>query len=100
MTRLPDQIITGGLQALYGDTPYSLNSDAALQGKSPGNKIGWFPGASLFYHQRLTEDISAGSLSSDLSRWMRPARVNSDASEWRVGGSWHGADMYDRLSPL
>ncbi len=60
MTRLPDQMITGGLQALYGDTPYSLNSDAALQGKSPGNTIGWFPGASLFYHQRLTEDISAG----------------------------------------
>ncbi|MFC7775554.1 OmpP1/FadL family transporter [Pantoea sp. GCM10028869] len=60
MTRLPDHMITGGLQALYGDTPYRLNNDAALQGKSPGNTIGWFPGASLFYHQRLTENISAG----------------------------------------
>ncbi|MEA5105664.1 outer membrane protein transport protein (plasmid) [Pantoea sp. S18] len=60
MTRLPEHMITGGLQALYGDTPYHLNNDAALQGKSPGNTIGWFPGASLFYHQRLTENISAG----------------------------------------
>lgn len=60
MTRLPDHMITGGLQALYGDTPYSLSNDAALQGKSPGNTIGWFPGASLFYHQRLSENISAG----------------------------------------
>ncbi|WP_237449354.1 OmpP1/FadL family transporter [Pantoea sp. Taur] len=60
MTRLPDNMITGGLQALYGDTPYRLDSDAGYQGKSPGNTIGWFPGASLFYHHRLTDDLSAG----------------------------------------
>ncbi len=60
MTRLPDRMITGGLQMLYGDTPYSLDNDAVVQGKSPGNTIGWFPGASMFYHQQLTDDISAG----------------------------------------
>ncbi|ADU71663.1 OmpP1/FadL family transporter [Pantoea sp. At-9b] len=60
MTRLPDRMITGGLQALYGDTPYSLDNDATLRGNSPGNTIGWFPGASLFYHQRLNDRWSAG----------------------------------------
>ncbi|MGB9095561.1 OmpP1/FadL family transporter [Erwinia sp.] len=60
MTRLPDHMLTGGLQALYGDTPYSLDNDAALNGKSPGNTIGWFPGGSLFYHQRINDDLSAG----------------------------------------
>ncbi|MEG3111217.1 outer membrane protein transport protein [Pantoea sp. T14] len=60
LTRLPDRMLTGGLQALYGDTPYTLDDDAALRGNSPGNTIGWFPGASVFYHQRLNEDISAG----------------------------------------
>jgi len=60
MTRLPDHMLTGGLQALYGDTPYKLNNDAVLQGNSPGNTIGWFPGASIFYHQRLNDRWSAG----------------------------------------
>jgi long-chain fatty acid transport protein len=60
MTRLPDHMLTGGLQALYGDTPYTLNNDAVLQGNSPGNTIGWFPGASIFYHQRLNDRWSAG----------------------------------------
>lgn len=60
MSRLPDHMLTGGLQALYGDTPYKLDNDAGLQGSSPGNTIGWFPGASLFYHQRLNERWSAG----------------------------------------
>lgn len=60
MTRLPDKMLTGGLQALYGDTPYRLDNDATLQGRSPGNTLGWFPAASLFYHQRLNDDLSAG----------------------------------------
>ncbi|GLR09002.1 fatty acid transporter [Mixta theicola] len=60
MTRLPDRMLTGGLQALYGDTPYTLDNEASLQGKSPGNTIGWFPGGSLFYHQRINDELSAG----------------------------------------
>ncbi|UVV75041.1 OmpP1/FadL family transporter [Pantoea agglomerans] len=60
LTRLPDRMLTGGLQALYGDTPYTLDDNAALNGESPGNTIGWFPGASVFYHQRLNESVSAG----------------------------------------
>jgi len=60
LTRLPDRMLTGGLQALYGDTPYTLDDNAALSGESPDNTIGWFPGASVFYHQRLNESVSAG----------------------------------------
>lgn len=60
MTRLPDRLLTGGLQALYGDTPYTLDNDAALKGNSPGNTIGWFPAASMFYHQRINDRWSAG----------------------------------------
>lgn len=60
MMRLPNHMLTGGLQALYGDTPFRLHDDAGLQGRSPGNTIGWFPGASLFYHQRLNDNWSAG----------------------------------------
>lgn len=60
MTLLPDKMLTTGVQALYGDAPYHLDRDARLSGKSPGNVIGWFPGGSAFYTQRLTPDISAG----------------------------------------
>ncbi|MBF7957623.1 OmpP1/FadL family transporter [Rahnella victoriana] len=60
LTELPDHMLTGGLQALYGHTPYSLDDNSALRGSSPGNTIGWFPGANLFYQQRLNDSLSAG----------------------------------------
>ncbi|MBB6116197.1 long-chain fatty acid transport protein [Rahnella inusitata] len=60
LTELPDHMLTGGIQALYGDTPYSLDESSALRGNSPGNTIGWFPGANIFYQQRLNESLSAG----------------------------------------
>lgn len=60
MTLLPDRMLTMGAQALYGDAPYHLDSDAQLSGNSPGNVIGWFPGGSAFYTQRLSPEISAG----------------------------------------
>ncbi len=60
MTRLPDRMVTGGLQTLYGDANYRMDNDAGLQGKSPGNIIGWFPGASAFYTQRINNDVTVG----------------------------------------
>jgi long-chain fatty acid transport protein len=60
MTRLPDAMVTGGVQALYGDTPYTLDDSARVNGSGPGNVIGWFPGASLFYAQKINESFSAG----------------------------------------
>ncbi|WP_428944162.1 OmpP1/FadL family transporter [Pantoea sp. FN060301] len=60
MTRLPDSMLTLGAQGLYGDAPYRLDDDARLSGDSPGNVIGWFPGGSAFYSQRLSSAFSAG----------------------------------------
>lgn len=60
MTLLPDRSLSLGGQALYGDAPYRLSDDAQLNGKSPGNVIGWFPGGSAFYTQQINPDISAG----------------------------------------
>ena len=60
MTLLQDRSLSLGGQALYGDTPYHLSDDAQLNGKSPGNVIGWFPGGSAFYTQKLSPDVTAG----------------------------------------
>jgi len=60
MTMLPDKMLTIGAQALYGDAPYHLDDDAQLSGNSPGNVIGWFPGGSAFYTQRISPTVSAG----------------------------------------
>ncbi|RFU90841.1 MULTISPECIES: OmpP1/FadL family transporter [Citrobacter] len=59
MTRLPDHMVTTGLQAMGGDIPYSLNNESADR-QSPGNVMTIFPNASLFYTQQLSDSVSAG----------------------------------------
>ncbi|HGY3717818.1 TPA: OmpP1/FadL family transporter [Citrobacter gillenii] len=59
MTRLPDHMITTGLQAMGGDIPYSLNNESAGR-QNPGNVMTLFPNASLFYTQHLSDSVSAG----------------------------------------
>lgn len=58
MTRLPDHMFTGGLQAMDGDVSYKLDDDAGR--KSPGDIMHFFPNASAFYTQKLNDDIYAG----------------------------------------
>lgn len=58
MTRLPDHMFTGGLQAMDGDISYSLDDDAGR--KSPGNIMRFFPNASAFYAQKVNDDLYAG----------------------------------------
>jgi long-chain fatty acid transport protein len=60
MTLLPGKAMSLGGQMLYGRAKYGLNDDALLNGNSPGNVIGWFPGASAFYSQPITDQLSAG----------------------------------------
>lgn len=60
MSLLPDRTMSLGGQMLYGNARYELNDNAALNGNSPGNVIGWFPGGSAFYSQRVTDQLSAG----------------------------------------
>ena len=59
MTRLPDHMVTTGLQAMGGDIPYLLNNESADR-QSPGNVMTIFPNASLFYTQQLSDSVSAG----------------------------------------
>lgn len=57
MTRLPDHMFTGGLQALGGDIDYQLDNSAQ---RSPGNVMNVMPNASSFYSQKLNDDLYAG----------------------------------------
>lgn len=57
MTRLKGNQVTIGLQALYGDLPYTLD-DSRL--KNPGNIVGWLPAASAFYSHSISNDLKIG----------------------------------------
>lgn len=64
MTRLSGNQMTLGAQALYGSIDYKVNSQSATQqafgGGSPGNVVGWQPGASGFYSHSLSNDLKVG----------------------------------------
>ena len=57
MTRLPDHMFTGGLQALGGNIDYQLDNNRL---QSPGNVMKLTPNASGFYSQKITDDLYAG----------------------------------------
>lgn len=57
MTRLPDHMFTGGLQALGGDIDYQLDNSAQ---RSPGNVMNVMPNASSFYSQKINDEVYAG----------------------------------------
>ncbi|KFD20756.1 OmpP1/FadL family transporter [Yokenella regensburgei] len=57
MTRLPDHMFTGGLQALGGNIDYQLDNDRL---QSPGNVMKLTPNASAFYSQKINENLYAG----------------------------------------
>ncbi|WP_449544543.1 OmpP1/FadL family transporter [Lelliottia amnigena] len=74
MTRLPDHMFTGGLQAMDGDISYTLNDES--RGKSPGDIMRIFPNASAFYAQKINDDLFAGigmygnyGLGTDYGNW-------------------------------
>lgn len=74
MTRLPDHMFTGGLQAMDGDISYTFNDES--RGKSPGDIMRIFPNASAFYAQKINDDLFAGigmygnyGLGTDYGNW-------------------------------
>lgn len=74
MTRLPDHMFTGGLQAMDGDISYKM--DEGSRGKSPGDIMRIFPNASAFYSQKINDDLFAGiglygnyGLGTDYGNW-------------------------------
>lgn len=58
MTRLPDHMFTGGLQAMDGDISYHLDDNSGR--KNPGDIMRFFPNASAFYTQKLNDALYAG----------------------------------------
>lgn len=58
MTRLPDRMFTGGLQAMDGDISYQLDDENGR--KSPGDVMRFFPNASAFYTQKMNDALYAG----------------------------------------
>lgn len=74
MTRLPDHMFTGGLQAMDGDISYTLDDES--RGNSPGDIMRIFPNASAFYAQKINDDLFAGigmygnyGLGTDYGNW-------------------------------
>lgn len=74
MTRLPDHMFTGGLQAMDGDISYTLDDES--RGNSPGDIMRIFPSASAFYAQKINDDLFAGigmygnyGLGTDYGNW-------------------------------
>lgn len=60
MARLDEDQLTIGAQALYGSVDYQLDGTGTLQGNSPGNVVGWFPGLSTFYSHRVNSRLRLG----------------------------------------
>lgn len=57
MTRLPEHMFTGGVQALGGNIDYQLDNDRL---QSPGNVMKFTPNASAFYSQHINDGLYAG----------------------------------------
>lgn len=57
MTRLPDHMFTGGIQAMNGNIDYQLDNNAQ---KSPGDVMKSFPNASAYYSQKVSDNLYAG----------------------------------------
>jgi long-chain fatty acid transport protein len=57
MTRLESKQLTLGVQALYGDLPYTMDRQY-LEG--PGNVVGWLPALSTFYSHSISDDLKIG----------------------------------------
>jgi long-chain fatty acid transport protein len=60
MSRLERSEVTAGLQPLYGDAHFDRDENTSTPGSSSGNPVGFLPGASMFYVNRLSEDWSVG----------------------------------------
>lgn len=55
LSHLQGRSFTGGLQGLYGDATYEMNS-----GRDAGNVIGFVPMGSAFYSQQIDEQLTLG----------------------------------------
>jgi long-chain fatty acid transport protein len=60
MSLLEKSELQVGAQAGYANLKFSPDSGTTATGNDGGYAIGWFPGGSLFYVQKITPDLSVG----------------------------------------
>lgn len=60
MSLLEKSEVQAGFQAIYGDVSFSPYNQTTTAGDNGPNPIGWQPGGSLFYVQKINKDLSAG----------------------------------------
>ncbi len=60
MSLLEKSEFQAGAQVVYGNLKFSPDSGTTTSGNDGGNAIGWAPGGSLFYVQKVTQDLSLG----------------------------------------
>lgn len=103
MTRLPDHMFTGGLQAMDGDISYTLDDES--RGKSPGDIMRIFPNASAFYAQKINDDLFAGigmygnyGLGTDYGNWAGDRLINKSTMAALTLSPSVAYKLNDRLS--
>lgn len=102
MTRLPDHMVTGGLQVMDGSIDYQLNNGAQ---KSPGDVMKTFPNASAFYSQKVTDNLYAGmglygnyGLGIDYGNWAGDRLINKSTMVAMTLSPSLAYKLNDRLS--
>ena len=91
MTRLAGKQLTVGAQALYGSFDYKVNDQSLAQqnfgGGSPGNVVGWMPGASLFYSHSIDDRLKVGI-----------ATYSNYGLALDYGNDWAGRNLTDQAT--
>jgi len=60
MSFLPKSEFQAGVQAIYGNVSFSPYNQTTTIGDNGPNPVGWVPGGSLFFVDKITKDLSAG----------------------------------------
>ena len=60
MSFLPKSEVEVGVQASYGNVSFSPYNQTTTIGDNGPNPVGWLPGGSLFFADKITNDLSAG----------------------------------------
>lgn len=91
MTRLDGKQLSMGAQALYGSFDYKVNDQSLAQqsfgGGSPGNVVGWMPGASLFYSHSIDDRLKVGI-----------AAYGNYGLALDYGNNWAGRNLTDQAT--
>ncbi|MBN1548570.1 MAG: transporter [Syntrophaceae bacterium] len=60
MSRLDRTQFLGSMQALYGNVEFDASGETTYVGGDGGNAVGWMPGGSFFFAQKINPKFSVG----------------------------------------